>query len=637
MILLSRNAKIAIAAVFCSVLLFFAVGATLAWAQTYGGRIGPRTTLGSVDVSGMDPETAVRAVREATDALYASGMPVALDGETGTVPLTILAGSDSFDVVQFLVDESVQAAISRTHDADGSVRVTDLVRGLFDETRLDLSVRVDEDRIRESVRSAFPDHESPPSEASFAFSHDAQGWTATAVAGTDGDEFDFEPFLTSLLSHLARLDAAPTELVVTHRRPDVTEEEAAGLTDDAISALDRAPYVLVAPDGREWTLDADMLSTMLVPTREMAPILGIDPSALDAALADIASAIETEARDARFIVENGRVSEFVGAQNGVSVNREELRTRLADAVRGTSEPRVEIPTDVVEPTVATADVNDLGIDEALGVGTSNYRGSPTNRVKNIRNGVRLLNGLLIPPGDTFSLLAALKPFESNNGYLPELVIKGDKIEPEIGGGLCQIGTTTFRAVMNSGLPVTQRSNHSLVVSYYNDPSNGNPGTDATIYDPAPDFQFTNDTGHYVLFQAEMDEANTELRFTFWGTRDGRMGSYSPPVVQRWIGVGDAVETETLDLAPGERKCQSAHVGADTSFVYTVVKPDGTTEETTFASHYRPLPEICLVGVEELSTQDDLQPDADGVSSSQASESPADAGDASQQDAQTKTE
>ena len=88
-----------------------------------------------------------------------------------------------------------------------------------------------------------------------------------------------------------------------------------------------------------------------------------------------------------------------------------------------------------------------------------------------------------------------EPFTIEAGYLPELVIKGDEIKPEIAGGLCQVGTTMFRAAMNSGLKITERQNHSLVVSYYNDLSNGNPGTDATIYDPHPDFRFLNDTGN----------------------------------------------------------------------------------------------------------------------------------------------
>jgi len=56
--------------------------------------------------------------------------------------------------------------------------------------------------------------------------------------------------------------------------------------------------------------------------------------------------------------------------------------------------------------------------------------------------------------------------------------------------------------MNSGMPIVQRVNHSLVVSYYADPVNGNPGTDATVYVPYVDFKFNNDTGNYLLLQTE---------------------------------------------------------------------------------------------------------------------------------------
>jgi vancomycin resistance protein YoaR len=455
--------------------------------------------------------------------------------------------------------------------------------------------------------------------------------------GTPGEEFDFEPFMTALLARLSALDDAPVRLALTESDPQVTRDEAVSLTDDAVAALARAPYALTLDDGRSWIVTGADLASMLVPFREMGPVLDVDEAAFDAFVDPIAAEVETEARNARFSVDGGRVSEFVGSQDGLSVNRGELKVRLLAAARGEGEAPIIIPTSVVEPDVTTEEANDLGITDVLGVGTSSYRGSPANRVKNIRNGVNLLNGLLIAPDETFSLLAALKPFETDNGYLPELVIKGDKIQPEIGGGLCQIGTTSFRAAMNSGLPVVQRSNHSLVVSYYNDPSNGNPGTDATIYDPAPDFQFKNDTGRYVLFQAEMNEDDASLAFTLWGTSDGRIGSYTPPEVTRWIGVGETVRTETLDLEPGVTKCQSAHVGADTTFTYRVVKTDGSVEERTFESHYRPLPEICLVGVEELSTRDDLPADADGVSSTQATDVPVEADDALPPAAQTETE
>jgi vancomycin resistance protein YoaR len=154
--------------------------------------------------------------------------------------------------------------------------------------------------------------------------------------------------------------------------------------------------------------------------------------------------------------------------------------------------------------------------------------------------------------------------------------------------------------MNSGLEVVERRNHSLVVSYYNDPTNNKPGTDATIYDPAPDFKFQNNTANYILLTTEVDMDSKELHFTFWGTSDGREGWYDAPTLLGWTGAGEPVRKETTDLAPGQEKCQAAHPGASTTFDYHVKYADGTQVDKTFASVYRALPKICLVGVETLS-------------------------------------
>ncbi len=269
------------------------------------------------------------------------------------------------------------------------------------------------------------------------------------------------------------------------------------------------------------------------------------------------------------------------------------RTRLDDTVTNT----ISIAVQLIEPNVTTGEANGFGITEMLGTGISKYAGSPANRIKNIRNAVKKLNGILIKPDEEFSALKYTEPFTLDGGYLPELVIKGDRITPEIGGGLCQIGTTLFRMAMMSGMPITERRNHSLVVSYYNDLENNLPGTDATIYDPAPDFKFKNDTGSYVLIQTEMDEKDGFLYFSLWGKSDGRKGSYTKPEVKKWIGYGPTKIVETTKLAVEEKKCQHAYRGAETSFTYTRDLPDGSKEIKLFESYYRPLPEICLVGVE----------------------------------------
>ncbi|MBI4437960.1 VanW family protein [Candidatus Uhrbacteria bacterium] len=566
------------------------------WAQSYDGKIPPRMSVAGRAVGGQDPETVRALLQERVDAILVDGIPLTVEGETKNLTLATFVSGDLIEDVEFDV-EALLTALMASHHENPLVDTLRMLSRAAWGSDVQTVFTLEEERIKQRARELFPDREILSQDAAFAITPSGEDWVIDVVEGRAGREFVWEPFLVELNARLSRLDGSGLALSLADATPEVSLELAASQAEQARAALLGAPYsATLSDEDRTWSMTSQDLVGMLAPGNDGAIIL--KESAFEEWASSLLSEVNQATQDARLVVENGRVTEFVESRAGKSVDEDALMLALTVRVRSVNTQPVELIVNTQEPAVKTSEVNDLGIAEVLGVGMSSYRGSPTNRRANIQNGVRLLNGILIAPGETFSLLSALSPFTTDNGYLPELVIKGDKITPELGGGLCQIGTTTFRAAMNAGLPIVERQNHSLVVSYYNDPSNGNPGTDATIYEPAPDFKFLNDTGNYILFQAENLTSTQDLRFTFWGTSDGRAGSYSPPVVERWIPVGETSLIETTDLEPGEKKCQAAHVGADASFVYTVVKADGQIEETTFTSHYRPLPEICLVGVEE---------------------------------------
>lgn len=313
----------------------------------------------------------------------------------------------------------------------------------------------------------------------------------------------------------------------------------------------------------------------------------------------IATQIEKNPTDALFELdpERKKVIKFQIASQGIRIPREENAKRIAEALQiGIETATLAVST--VSPKIATAEAAlQYGIKELLGRATTNYKGSPRNRVKNIARGAEILHGILIAPDEEFSLLEHLRPFTLENGYLSELVIKAaeGRTVPEIGGGLCQIGTTMFRTVLNAGLPITARRNHSYRVSYYEPPV----GMDATIYDPAPDFKFKNDTGNWLLLTTYADSKNMNVTFELWGTSDGRKAQTSEPEVSNFRKPPEAKIIETTDLAPGVKKCtERAHVGSDAKFTYTVTYSDGTVKEEEFFSRYRPWQEVCLVGVEK---------------------------------------
>jgi len=301
--------------------------------------------------------------------------------------------------------------------------------------------------------------------------------------------------------------------------------------------------------------------------------------------------VEVEAQDAKFKIDNGRVKEFQSSKDGIKIDfkktLQEFEKKLIDFSQDTS----FIYTELTEAKIKIDSINEIGIEELIGVGVSNFAGSPPNRIHNIKTGAVSLNGLILKPGQEFSVNKALGEINAATGYLPELVIKGNKTIPEYGGGLCQIATTMFRLALDSGLPIIERYPHAYRVVYY-EPA----GTDATIYSPHPDLRFTNDTNNNLLLQTQV--RGTEVIFEFWGKSDGRQVEVGKPVIYNITSPGSTKYIETEDLKPGEIKClESSHNGAEANLKRKVIYKNGEIKEDDFYSKYRPWQAVCLVGID----------------------------------------
>lgn len=585
-------------------LLIISTGLHAGWALAFENKIYPGVRVGDMALGGLTREEAARILQTRFAELISQGATLSVDDRSIHIDLDVIAESDP-DLSRPLLDADIATAIEDAY-AKGRSRnaVLNLFLGLlpvFERPHIAVPMTMDRTGISDRILSAFPEYDVEPAPTRFLITKEHERWRVAVMEGEIRTTLDTTTPLSALEIEFSRLDreslSTPLSISPVTLKPEVSLEKAVSLIPDAEAVLAAAPFSISHEDSGEthaWSLRDEDLSLMLVPTRNG---LDLNREALVAFFEPVTADVNVEARDARFSVNGSRVETFIPSRMGREVDVEASAALLREAVLSRTQEPVALVVHETEPNVVLAEANDLGIKERLGTGTSSYAGSPSNRIKNIRNGVRLLNGLLIPPGETFSLLGALAPFTTQNGYLPELVIKGDKIIPEIGGGLCQIGSTTFRATMNAGLEVAERRNHSLVVSYYNDPSNGNPGTDATIYSPAPDYKFVNNTPGYLLFEAVMDETSKQLLFSFWGTNDGRRGWYDPPVVEQWFGAGETRMIETTDIPAGTTQCQSAHPGANASFTYHVRTADGTLTDRVFTSSYRSLPKVCLVGVE----------------------------------------
>jgi len=320
---------------------------------------------------------------------------------------------------------------------------------------------------------------------------------------------------------------------------------------------------------------------------------------IDDELEKIIDKVNRPAQNPTFVFNEGRVEEFTPAKEGVVVIQDDFKNAFVGALKKVesediSAVQIDIPVLKTDPEFKTEDVNNLGIKELIGRGSSRFRGSITSRVHNINLAASKLNGLLIRPGDVFSFNSALGDVSKFTGYKEAYVIKDGKTVLGDGGGVCQVSTTLFRAALNAGLPIIERRAHSYRVGYYEQDSG--PGLDATVYDPTTDLKIKNDTPGHILIQASADVTNYSLVFELYGTSDGRIAEVSKPDITDSTPPPEDLYVDEPTLPQGEvKQIEFKAWGARVNFDYTVTRGEEIIFEKTFYSNYKPWQAVFLRG------------------------------------------
>lgn len=329
----------------------------------------------------------------------------------------------------------------------------------------------------------------------------------------------------------------------------------------------------------------------------------LDEEIIKKELAFMEKQIYREPQDAQFSVSNNRVVAFRESSQGKRINFESLNEQMNKAIPDLIKSRspkiinIEIPVKILEPAVTTEEANNLGIVEVVGVGKSTFFHSIPNRVHNISLASSRINGVLVTPGEEFSFAKALGDISKFTGYKEAYIIKDGKTVLGDGGGVCQVSTTLFRAILNAGLPITERHAHAYRVGYYEQDSL--PGFDATVFVPSVDLKFKNDTGKHILIQAFVDPTNMSLTFTLYGKRDGREVSITTPVISNVSAPPPPIYQDDPSLPKGQiRQVEYEAPGAKSVFSRTVVKDGKTIISDTFVSNYRPWQAVFLRGTKE---------------------------------------
>lgn len=289
--------------------------------------------------------------------------------------------------------------------------------------------------------------------------------------------------------------------------------------------------------------------------------------------------------DGQFVIEDGQTGEAVNIDQSL----EKIYSCLTDGW-DYQDASIDLVIDVTEPKGNKEELARL--TDVLGTFTTSYSTSGSARCKNVENGCRLINGTLLYPGEEFSTYETIKPFTEANGYYPAGSYLNGKVVDSIGGGICQVSTTLYNAVLLSELEVVERNNHSMIISYVK------PSMDAAIAESAgKDFRFVNNLSNPVYIEGHT--AGKEITFTIYGveTRDpGRKVRYESEVLSTTQPDHEEI-TATASQGVGYIDVQSAHIGYKAQ-LWKIVEENGTevSREVINSSSYKVSPRTAVVGV-----------------------------------------
>ena len=317
---------------------------------------------------------------------------------------------------------------------------------------------------------------------------------------------------------------------------------------------------------------------------------GVNETVVQAFVEEQCSGLPGEPQDAAITRVNG-MFEIPPDQSGMAVDVKATIDALNKALEKETGAAVSVDAVVSEqqPKIKKADLE--SISDVLGTCTTAYASSGASRSGNIANGVSKINGHVLMPGETLSGYECMHPFTIENGYFTAAAYENGQVVDSVGGGVCQIATTLYDASLAAELEITQRQNHSMIVTYVK------PSMDAAIAGTYKDIKITNNYSTPIYIEGTT--AGKTLTFTIYG-KETRPANRKVEYISETLSKTDPGEPQRKvdnSLKPGQTKqVQSAHIGYK-SRLWKVVTVDGVEKERTIlhTDTYNPSKAIVLVG------------------------------------------
>ncbi len=571
-------------------LIIFAV-----YSVTYAKKSYLNIRVGSVDVGGLSKSSIEEILKREGENFTSTPIILEYKDSDSSKNMTYEINSTEIGLV-FEADKSTDMAMAVGRQDGAITSFWQQLKSIFVTRNIDAIYSINKDAVKKFVSDIALVLDHP--EKDYAIEYGGNGKFNLISERVEGKRINQEQIVTQVLKNISQIRNIAIEFRVEEFVPRISLENAQKTISSANKIMAKGSLTLVHID-QSFEIDEDAIAGLILAEPEGENLkLVFDSERLDTQVNVIADALNTEPQNAELTVSAGKVEVFLQSREGKKLDQAQTKidienaliSRISEESKEKLQKTVTLTVATTKPEVHSEKIESFGLKDLVSTGTTSFFGSPSNRIHNISTGADAIHGTLLAPGEVFSTIGTLGKIDGDSGYLEELVIKQNRTVPEFGGGLCQVSTTLFRAALNAGMEIIERKNHKYRVSYYEPPV----GMDATIYDPSPDFRFTNNYASHILIQAIVKGNN--ISFNFFGTKDGRVVEIGVPEVYDFVDPPSPMDIESDTLQPGERKrIERGHQGASAKFHYKVARGEEILQEKDFLSKYIPWQERWLVG------------------------------------------
>ncbi|MGI9147456.1 MAG: VanW family protein [Chloroflexota bacterium] len=401
----------------------------------------------------------------------------------------------------------------------------------------------------------------------------------------------------------AMADASPSvELVSQPLAPAVRTQQVEAAHQQLQRILEMPDSIELSAAGRTWRLGRGDLVGLLAVTPPGASgepaTVGLRDEPLQSLVDRAAKEVDRSAQDARFGLSGGSLTLMRPSDQGQAVDRASAAALITSSILA-AQRAIDIPLVSVPPRVASADVVKLNSAELIEEATTTFAGAIPQKRHNIQLAAEHLNGVVVPPGGTFSFNQEVGPTTLEAGYDWGFGLAtgngGVHTVPAVAGGICQVATTLFQPVFWAGYQLEERYWHLYWIPSYT--SRDFVGLDATVdSDAGLDFKWVNPTSDYVLIQSSTDDEH--VTFRLYGRKPQWTVRVEPPVVSNRVAADPTpvVEAEPTMAWGRTLLVESARDGFDALINRHVISPDGNTvRDLALKSVYQPSHTVTLVG------------------------------------------